>query len=327
MPSHRADDGGARRGGARKAGRRPPAKAPTRMPRRSWWAAARRTVREYRDDNLADWAAALTYYGVLSIFPAIGALVAVVGLLDTSSVKTLKDNVDGLAPGAVRDVLNRTLTEVQGRPGQASAALAVGIAVALWSASGYVVAFMRASNAVYDIGEGRPMWKTLPTRLAITLVVVLLLAVIAVGVVFTGSLARRTGDVLGVGHTAVTVWDYAKWPVLVALFGMVLSVLYWAAPNVRRGFAWVTPGGLVAVVIWVAASAAFGAYVANFGSYDKTYGSLAGIVIFLVWLWISNIAVLLGLEFNAELERGRAIDAGHPPGEEPYSEPRDTRNL
>ncbi|MBT2507805.1 YihY/virulence factor BrkB family protein [Streptomyces sp. ISL-98] len=304
-----------------------PVKKPTDLPKESWTGVLKRTVKEFKEDNLTDLAAALTYYGVLSIFPALLALMSILGLLGTSSIKPLIDNVGSLAPGAVRDILNSTLTQLESGQGKASAALIIGIVVALWSASGYIAAFMRASNAVYDIGEGRPVWKTLPTRFGITLVVVVLLAAIAIGVVFTGKLAQKTGEVLGMGDTAITVFNYVKWPVLVLLFSFVIALLYWAAPNVKRGFRWVTPGSILAVLIWIAASALFALYVANFSSYDKTYGSLAAVIIFLVWLWISNIAILLGLEFNAELERGRAIEAGHPQEEEPYVEPRDTRKL
>jgi membrane protein len=306
---------------------RPPAKGPTDLPRRSWWAVLKRTAKEYKDDGLPDRAAALTYYAMLAIFPALLALASVVGLLSGSAVNTLIDNVATLAPGAARDVLTTMLEQLQGDRGTASIALIIGVVVALWSASGYVAAFMRAGNAVYDIGEGRPAWKTLPVRLAITAVVTILTAAIAIGVVFTGSLARRAGDVLGMGDTVITVWNIAKWPVLVILVSLVIALLYWAAPNVRRPFRWVTPGSLLAVLIWLLASAAFALYVANFASYNKTYGSLAGVIIFLIWLWISNIALLLGLEFDAELERERALETGHPPDEEPYAEPRDTRKL
>ncbi|CAL9606216.1 YihY/virulence factor BrkB family protein [Streptomyces sp. enrichment culture] len=303
------------------------ARGPAQLPGRSYGSVLKRTVKEFKQDNLTDWAAALTYYGVLSIFPALLALLSVLGLMGTSTIRPLIDNVGQLAPGAARDMLTSVLEQLEGSQGKAGLALAVGLAVALWSASGYVAAFMRASNAVYDIGEGRPVWKTLPVRLGVTLVVVVLLALIAVGVVFTGDLARRTGDVLGVGDTAVTVWNIAKWPVMVVLFSLIIALLYWAAPNVRRRFRWVLPGGLLAILLWMVASALFALYVANFSSYDKTYGSLAAVIVFLVWLWISNIAILLGLEFNAELERERAIEAGHPPKAEPYVEPRDTRKL
>lgn len=308
-------------------GREEPAKGPTDLHVRSWKAVPKRTLKEFKDDNLTDWAAALTYYGVLSIFPALLALVSILGLLGTSTIRPLIDNLGAIAPGAARDVLSGILEQLEHNRGGAGIALIIGIALALWSASGYIAAFMRASNIVYDIGEGRPVWKTLPTRLAITVVVVVLLAAIAVGVVFTGGLAERTGEVLGLGDTAVTVWNIAKWPVMIVLFMLIVALLYWASPNVKRPFRWVSPGSVMAVVIWIVASALFALYVANFGSYNRTYGSVAAIIIFLIWTWISNIAILLGLEFNAELERGRALETGHPPGDEPYVEPRDTRKL
>jgi membrane protein len=304
-----------------------PAKKPTDLSKGSWGGVFKRTLKEFKEDNLTDWAAALTYYGVLAIFPALLALVSLLGLLGSATIKPMIDNLGSLAPGAARDILNNVLKQLQGNQGGASIALIIGIALALWSASGYIAAFMRASNAVYDIGEGRPVWKTIPTRLVITLIVVVLLAAMAIGVVFTGTLAEKTGQVLGLGDTFITVWNIAKWPVMVLLFAAIIALLYWAAPNVKRQFRWVSPGSLIAIVIWLIASAAFAFYVANFGSYNKTYGSMAAVIIFLVWMWISNIAILLGLEFNAELERARAIDSGHPPGEEPYVEPRDTRKL
>jgi membrane protein len=197
----------------------------------------------------------------------------------------------------------------------------------LWLASRYVAAFMRASNAIYDVPEGRPVWKTLPIRIGVTVVVMVLLAMSAVAVVATGGLAERLGRLLGIGSTAIRVWDIAKWPVLLLIVGLLFALLYWASPNARQPVRWITPGGILAVVVWVVASAGFAVYVANFGSYNKTYGSLASVIIFLVWLWLSNTALLLGAELNAELERGRAIASGHPPEEEPYLELRDTRKI
>jgi len=206
--------------------------------------------------------------------------------------------------------------------------LIIGVALAIWSASGYVAAFMRAANAIYDIGEGRPIYKTLPVRVGTTIVLLLLLAISALAVVLTGGLAQQVGKVLGIGQTAVDVWDVAKWPVLLLVVSFMFSLLYWAAPNVKQpGFRWLTPGGLIAVLVWIAISLLFAFYVANFSSYNKTYGALAGVVVFLVWLWISNLAVLLGAEVNAELERGRRIEAGHPSHKEPFVEPRDTTKL
>ncbi|MFC4030031.1 YihY/virulence factor BrkB family protein [Streptomyces polygonati] len=312
---------------AGESGARPPAGAPTGLPARAWRDALRRTPGEYKADNLSDWAAALTYYGVLAIFPALLALVSILGLLGSASIRPLIDNLATLAPGSARDIITDALRQLEHNRGQALSALIIGTLAALWSASGYIAAFMRASNAVYDIGEGRPVWKTLPIRFGVTLVVLLLLAAIAVGVVFTGTLADRTGHLLGIGQSGVTAWNFAKWPVMVILFALIIALLYWAAPNVRRGFSWVTPGSLLAVLIWIVISTLFALYVGHFASYNKTYGSLAAVIIFLVWLWLSNIAILLGLEFNTELERGRAIESGHPPDLEPYVEPRDTRGL
>src|SRR5215213_579933 len=188
---------------------------------------------------------------------------------------------------------------------------------------------MRASNRIYDIDEGRPVWKTVPTRVVLTLVLLLLLALSAVAVTLTGGLAKEVGGVLGLSDTAIAVWNIAKWPVLLVVVSFMFALLYWASPNVKQpGFRWVSPGGIVAVVGWLIASAAFAFYVGNFGSYNKTYGALGGVIVFLVWLWISNIVILLGAEFNAELERGRAIESGmRPEDREPFAEPRDTRKM
>jgi YihY family inner membrane protein len=300
---------------------------PSQLPGGSWWAAVKRTVREFQVDNLKDWAAALTYYSVLSIFPALLVLISLVDLAGPSTIQTLLDNLGQVAPGSVNQILEGAINNLRQTRGSAGVLALAGLAVALWSASNYIAAFMRASNAIYDVPEGRPVWKTLPIRIAVTVVVMILLAASAVAVVATGGLADRIGRLLGLGSAVVTAWDLAKWPVLLLLISFLFALLYWASPNAKQGFRWVTPGGILAVVVWVAASVAFAIYVANFGSYNKTYGSLASVIIFLVWLWLSNTAILLGAELNAELERSRAIAAGHPPDEEPYMELRDTRKL
>ncbi|WP_433336552.1 YihY/virulence factor BrkB family protein [Spirillospora sp. CA-294931] len=300
---------------------------PAGLPAGSWWGALKRTVKEYMDDGLGDWAAALTYYSVLSIFPAMLVIVSLVGLAGTSVSQDLIDNVGKTAPGSVKDVLVNALTELQRGRGGAGLVALLGLAAAFWSASGYVGAFMRASNVVYDIPEGRPLWKTLPLRVALTVATLVLLAVSAIAVVVSGPLARKAGDLLGLESAAVTAWNIAKWPVLLLVVSLLFALLYWASPNARHGFRWVSPGGVLAMLVWLAASAGFAFYVANFGSYNKTYGSLAGLIVFLVWLWVTNVAILLGAEFNAELERGRAIVGGHPEDREPYVVPRDTRTF
>ena len=289
--------------------------------------ALRRTVRELREDNLTDWAAALTYYAVLSVFPAVLALVSVVGLVGESATQPLLDNLGRLAPGAARDVVTGAVEGLQESQGAAGVLVVVGFAAALWSASGYVAAFMRAANAIYDIEEGRPLWKKLPVRLGTTLALLLMLAVMAVGITFTGGLAQAAGDVLGVGDAAVTAWDVAKWPVILLVAMSMVGLLYWITPNVKHPFRWVSPGAVVGVLLWVAASAGFAVYVANFGSYNKTYGALGGVIVFLVWLWITNLAFLLGAELNAELERGKQIEQGVPPDQEPFLEPREAPEV
>jgi membrane protein len=301
---------------------------PSRLGVQGWWGVLRRTVREFGNDNLTDWAAALTYYAVLSIFPGLLVLVSVLALFGDKVLQSLIDNMGQIAPGSVGKILTdgaKSLTEAQGAAGLLAV---VGAAGALWSASGYTAAFMRAANAIYDVPEGRPIWKTVPIRLGVTIVVGILLAISALMVVFTGGLADRVGDALGVGSVLLTAWGIIKWPILVVLVSLMFATLYWATPNARQGgFHWITPGGLFAVLLWIAASAGFAVYVANFGSYNKTYGTLGGVIIFFVWLWISNLAVLLGAEFDAELHRGRAIAVGHPEDEEPFVELRDTRKI
>jgi membrane protein len=301
---------------------------PTDLSGRSWWGVLKRTVKEFQRDNLNDWAAALTYYGVLSIFPGLLALVSILGLLGDDATEGLLEQVTGIAPGPTKEILEAGLRNIRDTQGAAGVMFFVGLAIALWSASRYVAAFMRASNAIYDVPEGRPIWKILPIRLAITVVVGVVLVVAALTVVFTGEAARWLGDLVGLGETAVTVWDIAKWPVLLIIISLVFAILYWASPNAKvGGFRWITPGGLVAVVLWIIASAGFAFYIGNFGSYNETYGALGTPIVFLVWLWISNIAILLGAEFDAELHRGRAIESGHPPGKEPYLDLRDTRKV
>jgi membrane protein len=283
----------------------------------------KRTFREFSDDGLTHWAAALTYYGVLSIFPALLAVVSVLGLIGSSAVQPMIDNLSTVAPGPAKQIITEALKGLQ-QDGGTGLLFIVALAGAIWSASGYISAFMDASNAVYDIEEGRPIWKRLPLRLAITVLMLVLLVVSAVAVVLTGPVAEQVGKLFGVGDSALTAWNIAKWPVLVLIVAFMFAVLYYSAPNVRQpGMRSVLPGGVLAVVLWIVASAAFAFYVANFASYNKTYGSLGGVIVFLVWLWLTNLAILLGAEFNAERARTRYIKAGHTPDQEPYLPPRE----
>jgi membrane protein len=294
-----------------------------------WKAAAKRTLGEFADDQLTDRAAALTYYAVLSIFPGLLVVVSLLGLLGKQT-QPLVDNLTQAAPSNVQTLIKPVTANLQNASGSASFAAILGIVLALWSASAYIAAFIRASNVIYDVPEGRPFWKTTPIRLGVTVLITVMLVASAFLVIVSGGVARHVGQVLGIGSTAVTVWNIAKWPVLLIIVILMISILFWVAPNAKRkkGFQLISPGGAIAVVVWLIASALFAFYVANFSHYNKTYGSIAGVIILLIWLWISNLAILFGAEFNAELERGRAAEAGGVPlGQEPYVELRDTRKL
>ncbi len=289
----------------------------------------KRTFKEFSADNGTDYAAALTYYGVLALFPALIALVSLLGLFGQGAIDELIKNVEEVAPGPARDIVTSALENLKGNQGAAGVAFVIGLVLAINSASGYIGAFTRASNEIYEVEEGRPIWKLKPAQIGITLVLLVLLVLVVVGVAVSGPLAKEAGKLIGVGDSAATIWDFAKIPVILGIVSFMFAFLYWAAPNVKQpGFRWISPGGVLALVVWILASVAFALYVATFASYNKTYGSLGGIVAFLVWMWLTNIAILLGLEFNAELQRSQQIEAGHDaPLDEPFLEPRDTAKL
>jgi membrane protein len=307
------------------------AESPTDLSGRSWWRTLKRTVSEFREDDLTDRAAALTYYGVLAIFPALIALVSIVGLvMDPQTLtRTLTDLVGELGPDSAVDTFSGPIEQIGANRGTGVVLLVAGLLGALYTASAYVAAFARASNEIYETAEGRPFYKLRPLQMLITLLLVLMLALVLMAVVATGPVAGAIGEAIGVGPTAVTVWNVAKWPVLLVAVLLMFAVLYYAAPNAKLPkFQWVSPGSLIAVALWVVASALFALYVANFGSYNKTYGTLGGVVTFLVWAWLTNIAVLFGAELNSELERARELEAGTPGAERelqlpPREEPED----
>ena len=306
----------------------PEPESPTDLSKPSLVAVVKRARREFKRDNLTDLAASLTYYGLLSIAPALVVLVAALGLLGKDATAQVVDQVQAVAPGSSAEFVRTLIAQAQANRTGAGLGAVLGLLVALWSASGYVSAFMRASNVIYDIPEGRPIWKTIPIRVGVTVFAVVVMVVSAVIVVVSGPVARQIGQLVGAGDTGLMLWNVLKWPVLLLLVSVLFAVLFWASPNARQGgVKWVSPGGILAVLIWLVVSGLFAVYVAYFSSYNKTYGSLAGVVVFLVWLWLTNIAILLGAEVNAELDRGRAIAAGVPEDLEPFAEPRDTRAM
>jgi membrane protein len=298
--------------------------SPTDLPKRSWFGTLKRVVAGFRDDNVTDWAAALTYYAVLSIFPAFIAMISILGLVvDPATItRVVTDVVAQLGPESAVNTFKGPIEEISNNRSTALLGLIFGVAVALWTASNYVGAFMRASNAIYAREEGRPFWKLKPIQVFVTFVLVMMAALVVLALIVTGPVAEAIGNAVGLGSTAVTVWDIAKWPVMLLMVMLMLAILFWSAPNAKPvGFRWVSPGSVTAVLVWVLASAGFALYVANFGSYDKTYGTLGGVIVFLVWMWITNIALLLGAELNAETERARELAAGVPGAEEEIQAP------
>ena len=293
----------------------------------SWRYVLSRTVREFSRDQCTDLAAALTFYAVLSLFPALIAVLSLVGVVGEGprTVKTLTGILNRV--GVSSPTLEQTIRQVSHAPG-AGIGLGVGLAVALWSASGYVGSFGRALNRVYQIGEGRPVWKLRPTLLLVTAITVLLAALVLIGLVVSGPAARAVGDAVGASSTVVLVWGIAKWPVMLAVVVLIVALLYYATPNIKQPkFKWISVGAVVAILVWVLASVAFGVYIAHFSHYDRVYGSLAGVVIFLLWLWLTNLALLFGAELDVELERGRQLQAGMAAERVLQLPPRDTRKL
>jgi membrane protein len=287
----------------------------------------KRTFTEFSEDNMTDWAAALTYYGVLALFPALIAFVGIIGFFadPASATQTITDIVTGLGPQSAADTFAEPIRNVTSSSSASGILAIVGILVALWSASGYVGAFIRASNIIYETPEGRPFWKLRPVQMLVTVIMLILAVLVVLALILTGPVVEAVAGPLGIGDTAVTIWEIAKWPVLVGVVITMIAVLYYGAPNVKQpGFRWITPGSVLAVVVWILASVAFAFYVANFGSYNETYGSLGGVIVFLMWLWITNNAILLGAQLNSELERSRELEAGVPGAErELQAEPRD----
>ncbi len=304
-------------------------------PKTGLFATLKRTLTEFQEDNLSDWAAALTYYGLLALFPALIAMLSLIGIFGDpkTTTDTLTEIITELGPASAAETFEGPIDSIVENQSAAGLAFVIGLAVALWSASGYVGAFTRASNIIYETPEGRPFWKLRPLQIAVTLAMILMMALLAVGLVLTGPVVEAIAGPVGLSGTAVDVWNVAKWPAMAAIFVLMVDLLYYASPNVKlRGFKWVTPGAVLALVVWAVASALFAFYVSNFGSYDKTYGTLGGLIVLLLWFWITNLAILFGHQMNAERERSAEIEEGVPRAEkeiqlEPRDEPKDQRTT
>jgi membrane protein len=301
--------------------------SPHDLTRASWFFVLRKIVHEFTNDQCTDLAAALTYYAVLSVFPALLVMVSMLGVLGQGprTTSALLDAAADLVPASAVDMLRQPIEQVVNNP-SAGFALAFSVLAALWSASSYVGAFGRAMNRIYEIAEGRPFWKLRPLQLALTLAGLVLVAAVALMLVISGPVTEAVGTAIGLGAAAQRIWTVAKWPLILVFVSLAVAILYYVTPNVRQPkFRWLSIGAGVAIVVWAIASLGFGFYVTHFGSYDKTYGALGGVIVFLLWLYLTNVALLFGAELDAELERGRQLQAGIAAERELQLPPKDTR--
>lgn len=301
----------------------------TEVEPRSWKYVLKKTLREFSADQCTDIAAALTYFFVLSLFPAIIAVFSLLGVFGQgdAAAEQILAIINQVAPGGAADTLADPIRQIANSPA-AGFALITGLVLAIWSASGYVGAFSRGMNRIYEIEEGRPFIKLKGSQLIITVIGIALIVVAAVILIISGPVTEAVGDALGLGPVVQTIWSILKWPVLLFVIVLMVAILYYATPNVKQPkFRWTSMGAIVAIVVLAIATTLLGLYVANFGNYGRTYGSLAGVIIFLLWIWIANLALLLGAEFDAELERGRQLQAGIAAEQDLQLPPRDTKVL
>jgi membrane protein len=301
--------------------------SPDDVTKPGWKYVFRKTMREFSTDQCTDLAAALTYFATLALFPALLAIVSLLGLFGQAGATTnaVLDIMSSFVSPNMVEGLREPITNLVETPA-AGFAFFTGIIGALWSASGYVGAFARAMNRIYSVEEGRPFYKLRPTMFIVTIISVALLVIAGLMLVLSGPIAEKVGSAIGLGSVAVTIWNIVKWPVLAAIMVLLVAILYYATPNVKQPkFRWMSLGSLLALVVWVIASIGFAFYVSNFGSYNATYGALGTMIVFLLWVWITNIALLFGAEFDAEMERVRELQAGIEAEETIQLPPRDTK--
>ncbi|GAB3293525.1 YihY family inner membrane protein [Epidermidibacterium keratini] len=280
--------------------------------RAAWKAALRRAPVEFGRDQSTNLAASLTYYAILAIFPAALALVSLIGVFGNPQTTTdqLLDIVDSVGAGNARETIQPILDQLI-NSGAAGFALVFGILGAVFSASGYVSGFAIAMNRVYEVTEGRNAIKLKLQQVLITLALIVLAVIVAFSLVVSGDIAQTLGGLVGLGDQAVTVWNFAKLPVILLIVMFMVAMLYYLTPNIQRPkFRLFTLGSVIGVTVWILLSIGFAFYVTNFGRYNKTYGTLAGVIVFLLWIWITNIALLFGAEVDCEVERARQLQLG-----------------
>lgn len=303
---------------------------PTQVSKRSWKYIFKRSLAEFTQDGCTDLAASLTYFTVLSVFPGLLAVVSLLGVFGQGqqTADAITEFLAGRVPEELNTLLEPTITNLTQATGAGIVALIIGVASGLWTASGYVGAFSRAMNRVYDVSEGRTFIKHKASMLAVTLFVVVTVVLIFLMVLLSGSIARTLGDAIGLGETSVMVWNIAKWPVVLLLLILLVAVLYYATPNVQQPkFKWVSPGAVFAIIGVIVAAVGFSIYATQFASQADTYGVIGGVILGLLGIWIFNNVLLFGAEIDAELQRGRELEAGLPSEEMLHLPPRDVKAV
>ncbi|MEV6836557.1 YihY/virulence factor BrkB family protein [Streptomyces sp. NPDC051133] len=267
------------------------------------WAALRRTPVAIWDDDVTDWAAALTYYAVLALFPLLLVLLSVLGLTVPTAKPEVIDRLSQAVPVTSRAMLRSTLRQMAGQSSTAWTLVFLGGSAALWSGCSYLSVFRRALHAMHRIDAHRPVWRTAPRIIATALVLIGLLLTSTVALFLTGGLTRRLGRALNWGTGPQAAWDTLRWPVVAAVAVALVLVLYRSGPDSSRSVGRMAPGGALAVVLLLTVSLGMAVYTSHVGTYHRLYGSLGGVVVFLIWLWLSNLALLVGAQFNAELAK------------------------
>lgn len=286
--------------------------SPAQLSRDDWRVILTRTWHEFRINQVYDIAAALTYYAVLATFPAILATLALLGIFGSAEAVTndVLRVIEELGGSSVIDPLREAIEQLL-NASHAASAFIVGLVGALWATSGFVGAFGRGLNRIYGVEEGRPFWRKRPVMIGISAILLVLATISGFAIVLTGPIAESAARVLGLDEGVVFWWDLGKLPVLAAIAIFVIALLYWAAPNVkRRNLRWFSVGAVAALLSWMIATVVFGSYALGFGSYERTYGVLGGAVAFLLWLWLSNLAMVFGAVLDTEVERARQLRAG-----------------
>ncbi|MEV0368800.1 YihY/virulence factor BrkB family protein [Streptomyces sp. NPDC050636] len=270
--------------------------------------ALRRTPVSVWNDDVTDWAASLTYYSVLALLPSLIVTVSLIGVADPAATEQLINHISSIAPAESSPTVRRALVSMAHQHTAAWVVVGGALISALWSSCSYLAVFRRALHAMHRTKDDRPPWRKAPRIIATALLLMALLISSAVALLASGPIARALGRTLGLGEAGETTWNLVKWPLLLLLATVLAMVLFRSGPPSSRGVRRAAPGGVVAVLLWLVSSAGFAVYASYVGTFNRLYGSLAGPVVFLIWLWFSHLSLLSGAQFNVELARaGRVV--------------------